>query len=118
MNKFLSVVVLFLACKTGAFSQGGKNDFRQRTDSLKALGRNILGGKTDSARVASNEKLLFLMQETLNRPGSFEPSFDSVTNVSSLTSHDNLLKVYTWTLPKVDMSSYTFFGIVQHYSGT
>src|SRR5262249_47437368 len=44
-----------------------------------------------------------------------EQSFDSVTNVSRLSSPDNLFKIYTWTLPKVDMSDYKFFGFVQYY---
>ena len=103
-----------VVCSVLAFAQKPQPDFRVRMDSLKMLGRSILGGKTDSARIASNEKFLFLMQETLNTPGSYKASFDSVTNVSVLPSHDGLLRMYTWTLPKVDMSAYTYFGLVQH----
>jgi hypothetical protein len=115
MNKFISVIVLFVAGKAIAYSQGRQPGFSPQIDSLKVLGKNILGGKADSMRMASNEKFLSLMQETLGNPGSFEASFDSVTNVSVLSSPDNLLKVYTWTLPKVDMSAYRFFGFVQYY---
>src|SRR5687768_9904578 len=112
MKYFLAV--FFVVCNCIAFAQKPQPDFRVRMDSLKTLGRSVLGGRTDSARIASNEKFLSLMQETLNTPGSFEASFDSVTNVSVIPSQDGLLRIYTWTLPKVDMSAYTYFGLVQH----
>lgn len=114
MNKYL-FIILFAAFHEPAFSQKGTSDYTPRMDSLKILGRTILSGKTDSIRMASNEKFFTLMEETLNTPGSFEASFDSVTNVSKLISPDKSLRIYTWTLPKTDMSSYIFFGFVQYY---
>ena len=115
MKKLLLVIALFIAGRTIAFSQTGEVNFRQRMDTLKMLGKSILSGRTDSMRSATNAKFLTLMQETLNNPESFKASFDSVSNVSLLISPDNLVRVYTWTLPKVDMSAYTYFGFVQHY---
>lgn len=115
MKKLLLLLVLFVACNTMAFAQRSGFEFRQRMDTLKLLGKSILGGRTDSVRIASNEKFLSLMQETLNNPASFKVPLDSVSNVSLLTSPDGLIRVYAWTLPKVDMSAYTYFGFVQHY---
>ena len=105
---------LIIAGHSVAFSQNVQPDLRQRIDTLKVLGRSILGEKTDSARIASNEKFLLLMQETLNIPGSFEASFDSVTNVSVLPSQDGLVRIFTWTRPNADMSAYSYFGFVQY----
>jgi hypothetical protein len=112
MKYFLAGIFVVSSCF--AFAQKPQPDFSVRMDTLKVIGRSILGGKTDSARIASNEKFLSLMQEMLNISESFEASFDSVTNVSVLPSHDGLLRIYTWTLPKVDMSAYTYFGFVQY----
>ena len=114
MKKLLSFIVLFFGGTVIAFSQSS-TDLRPLMDTLKVLGKSVLGGRTDSIRVAANQRFLLLMQETLNNPASFKASFDSVTNVSLLTSADDLVRVYTWTLPKADMSAYTYFGIVQHY---
>jgi len=114
MCKYFLAISL-VAFNVTAFSQKHSAALSERIDSLKVIGKNILGGKTDSARIASNEEFLSLLRETLNNPASFEAPFDSVANVSRLKSPDNLFNIYTWTVPKVDISAYTFFGFVQYY---
>ena len=115
MKRLFLITILFTGLCRPALSQEAGADLHRQIDYLKALGRNILGGKTDSVRIASCEKFRMHLLEVLNNPASFKASFDSVTNVSSLTSPDDLLRVYTWTLPRTDMSSYVFFGFVQCY---
>lgn len=114
MRKYFFVISL-VAFNATAFSQKYSTTLSNRIDSLKVIGKNIIGGKTDSARIASNEEFLLLMEETLDDPASFEASFDSVKNISRLHSPDNSFNIYTWTLPKTDMSAYSFFGFVQYY---
>ena len=39
--------------------------------------------------------------------------FDSLKNVSALKSSDGLIRIYTWLLPAIDGSHYSFFGFLQ-----
>src|ERR1035438_1575359 len=85
-------------------------------DTLKKLGHEILYGETDSIRISSNQRFHDLFQKALDMDNSFLFPFDSVTNVSILTSPDNSFRLMTWNMPATDGSNFNYYGFVQVYN--
>src|SRR5258706_72667 len=115
MKKYFLLLILFSAFSFSVYSQTHAPDFVSRIDSLRKTGQLVLNGKTDSVRSQSNSIFLVMLMETLSLPGAFDISFDSVTNVSVLTPPDKSFRLFTWTLPHTDLSSYSYFGFVEQY---
>jgi hypothetical protein len=90
-----------------------QNNFQQKENELKILGDSILKGTSDSVR--SEASLLFnsKFETLLNDSGSFNYDFDSLKNVSVLTSPDKSVRIYSWILPSVSKDNYSYFGFVQ-----
>jgi len=115
MKKIFILLFFFSAFLATGFSQQPVPDFSSRIDSLKKTGQLILKGKTDSVRSQVNSIFLVLLMETLALDGAYDILFDSVTNVSILSPPDKLFRLFTWTLPRVDLSAYSYFGFIQQY---
>ena len=82
---------------------------------LKVLGDSILRGSNDSIRSAYCEIFNTKFESFLNDSGSFSYPFDSLKNVSILTSTDKNIRVYSWMLPSISKDKYSYFGFVQLY---
>ncbi|MBK5286264.1 MAG: hypothetical protein JJE25_12765 [Bacteroidia bacterium] len=116
MKKIFILLFFFSVFFTTGFSQQPVPDFSSRIDSLKKTGQLILKGKTDSVRSQANSIFIVLLMETLALNGAYDISFDSITNVSILSPPDKSFRLFTWVLPGVDLSSYSYFGFVQQYN--
>lgn len=85
------------------------------TDSLRRLGENILGGPTDFARFEANEKFKSLLIFMISHKGAFDIDFTVVKNLSALTSPDKQFRIFSWVVPKTDLS-YECFGLVYSWN--
>lgn len=80
---------------------------------LISLGDSILSGSHDSIRIQANEQFNSTLKYLLDTRLSYSYGFDSLKSVSILRSKDGLVKLYTWILPSMDKSSYSYFGFLQ-----
>src|SRR5258705_2501428 len=115
MKKYFLLLILFSELSFSVYSQTPVPDFASRIDSLKKTGQLVLHAKTDSARAQANSIFTVMLMEALSLPGAFDVSFDSVISVSILTPPDKSFRLFTWTQPKTDLSSYSYFGFIQQY---
>ena len=109
MKKFLCLSLFFLMFQT-AKSQFPFN-VQQYTDSLKSLGETIISGRSDFTRFEANEKFRSLLLFILSHDKAVSIDFSSVKNLSALGSEDKSFRIFTWVVPKTDMS-YECFGIL------
>jgi len=72
-----------------------------------------LAFKEDGKSLEQAETCIYEMKKALELPGSFEYAFDSLSNVTIITSSDHIVRIYTWNLP-LQSGSNRFFGIVQY----
>src|SRR4051812_26583633 len=80
---------------------------------LKAICVELFTAKTDVERKKYNDQLLKVFEDILNKPNSFEMTFDSLKNyMGILTSPDNQFKIINWNLAKDD-KTYEYFGFIQ-----
>ncbi len=85
----------------------------QPIDSLKVLIKLIQRGENDSIRKEANNKFLSGFEKLLHEKDAFTTKFDSLKNVSVITSEDNKIRLYTWMMPYYDGSKYDYFGFLQ-----
>ncbi len=85
----------------------------QPIDSLKVLIKLIQRGENDSIRKEANNKFLSGFEKMLHEKDAFTTKFDSLKNVSVITSEDNKIRLYTWMMPYYDGSKYDYFGFLQ-----
>jgi hypothetical protein len=105
------ILVLFLSTVT-------RSTPGQTIDSLKMLIKDIQRGANDSIRFASNDLFLAGFEKLLQRNGSFQEKFDSLKNVSIVTSEDNQVRLFTWLLPYYDGHRYDYYGFIQYKVNT
>lgn len=115
MKKYFLLFILLSRLSPDGFSQTAVPDFISRIDTLKKTGQLVLHAKTDSARTQANSIFTVMLMETLALPGAFDVSFDSVISVSVLQPDDKSFRLFTWTQPRIDLSSYSYFGFIQKY---
>ena len=83
--------------------------YGQSLDSLTLLIKDIQKGETDVIRYSANKLFTDNLEKILIQRESFSRNFDSLKNVSVLTSDDNKLKLFTWAVPHVDKNSFEYF---------
>jgi hypothetical protein len=88
---------------------------KEREKELKILGDSILKGSSDSVRSLSALSFHAKFEELLHDPASFNYTFDSLRNVSVLSSGDKKVRMYTWIVPAISKDKYSYFGFVQLY---
>ncbi len=88
------------------------NDFIQLEDSLRKVANRIIEPKHDFERLSINEDFKNLLQKVLEKEGSFDYSFDSLTTVSFLTAPDKSFRIITWYVPLPE-SKFEYFGFFQ-----
>ena len=101
-------IVFFLTLLSLSIAASG-----QPIDSLKALIKLIQRGENDSIRKEANNKFLSGFEKLLQEKDAFTTNFDSLKNVSVITSEDNKIRLYTWMMPYYDGSKYEYFGFLQ-----
>lgn len=82
-------------------------------EKLKQSVDSIQKGSTDSVRIRHAEMFDNLLFEMLKKKGSMEYHFDSLKNLSVLTSKNKLLRVYSFVCPLKNGMLYRYFGFVQ-----
>jgi len=112
--KFAVVFLTFLLCTKLVFSQFPFS-VPEYTDSLRKLGEKILNSKTDFARFEANEKFKGLLIFMLSHEGAYDLDFTEVKNLSALTAPDRKFKIFSWIVPKIDVS-YECFGLIYSWN--
>lgn len=82
-------------------------------DSLKELVKTMMTNQDVDARTSAADSFVEGFFETLEKPESFDYSFDSLRNVSQLYPQDSTFRIMTWQL-YIDKDEYKYFGIIQH----
>jgi hypothetical protein len=90
----------------------------QSLESLSVLIKDIQKGSNDSIRIESNKKFTIDFEKILLERESYNRNFDSLKNVSVLSTEDNKFKIYTWVLPYYNGDKYDYFGFIQTKSDT
>jgi hypothetical protein len=85
---------------------------------LKALEAKIFKATTDEEKEESNRAFLNLFRAALLKDREASYPFDSVKFVSRIAPEDKSLRIFTWSIPKVDGSGYTFYGFIQLVDNT
>ena len=80
---------------------------------LAQLRKNVIEAPTEKARLAANEDFIDLLQTVLNRPESFEWSFDSLKYTAVLQSPDEAFRMYNWNVP-LDNNTHRYFCYIQY----
>lgn len=115
--KFKFVIILLL----GTFPLKAQQSLLVDEQSIAAkemvisqLGDSILRGSTDEVRTAANSNFNSQLSNILQSPNTFDFAFDSLKNVSKLTSDDGLIRIYTWILPTDSGRQFKYFGFIQY----
>jgi hypothetical protein len=97
----------------GINSRAQESDyFIQMEDSLKILSFKIVEPIHDFERLSVNNDFKDLFLKVLEKEGSFDYPFDSLSNVSLLKAPDNSFRIITWYVPLPE-SSFEYFGFFQ-----
>ncbi|MFW5892255.1 MAG: hypothetical protein ACOCUQ_02510 [Bacteroidota bacterium] len=92
----------------------GQNNFPAMEDSLKNMSEKMLSKEHDFERLTINHEFNLYLKKVLEKQGSFDYPFDSLTNVSKLRSPDNSFRIITWFVPLSD-NKFEFFGFFQYH---
>ncbi len=71
----------------------------------------VLYGESDSVRIEACEDLTQMLQEALEREGSFRYPFDSLVTISRLFAPDSSFRIFTWNVPLND-GTYRYAGMI------
>ncbi|MFW5777723.1 MAG: hypothetical protein ACOCW7_00995 [Bacteroidota bacterium] len=115
-NKFHAGFAFIVFLSVVFFSQRshGQNSFPSMEDSLKNMTERILLKEHDFERLTINHEFNLYFKQALEKKGSFDYPFDSLTNVSKLRSPDNSFRIITWFVP-LSGNSFEFFGFFQYH---
>jgi hypothetical protein len=86
-------------------------------EKMKSLQKKVFLSIKEEDRFNSNKEFIKLWQEILVNPESMSYPFDSITEVSKLSSKDKSLRLITWNIFKDD-GTYSFYGFIQRKSPT
>jgi len=84
-------------------------------DSIVRLHRSVISEKNSTLRYEQNEKLLYVLEETLGLNNSFSYPFDSIKTIAVLCSPDKKIRIFTWYLID-DKGVHEHYGFVQAYN--
>jgi len=92
------------------------NGFVVAEDSLIHLSYKILNERDEFVRFEAAKFFDEMLFSTLEKPGSFDYSFDSLTSVSIQIPDDRSFRIFTWGIPKQD-GTYDYGGVLQVNTG-
>lgn len=84
-------------------------------DSLKTICYKLYHAKKDADKEKYNAQLLTTFETALNKPNSYEYSFDSLSTlkyISVLMSPDKRFRIFSWNVPQND-GTQEYFGYIQ-----
>lgn len=116
MKVFFLSVYLIILLSPELFSQVNtisKEDFIKKTTLLNNLADSLQKSPFDAVKDSCNLLFYHELKALLHFDNSLSLVFDSVRNVSVVTSPDRQLRIYTWTMPSVNKSSFSYFGFIQ-----
>ena len=113
-TKIIFGVLFFLGVASG-FAQRKENVFAVMEDSIVNLHRSIIAERNSAIRYQQNEKLLYILEETLGLNNSISYPFDSIKTISVLTSPDKKVRIFTWYLID-EKGVHEHYGFVQAYN--
>lgn len=91
------------------------NYFHQKEIELSKLAGQLTEIRfNDSLLFQTNFKLQELFSTILKTEGSFNYSFDSLTNIGYLKSDDGRVKIFTWNIVKTN-GTHQHFGYIQYF---
>jgi len=86
-------------------------------DSIVKLHRSVISERNSVTRYQQNEKLLYILEETLGLNNSISYPFDSIKTIAVLTSPDKKVRIFTWYLID-DKGVHEHYGFLQAYNET
>ena len=92
-----------------------KSDFVALEDSIVKLHRSIMTERNSAIRYQQNEKLLYVLEETLGLNNSISYPFDSIKTIAVVASPDKKVRIFTWYLVD-DKGVHEHYGFVQAYN--
>jgi hypothetical protein len=113
MKIFALSFILFIATLS-AYAQKAET-LVPLEDSIRKYSHLLINNFQADYQEEINEKLTGFIKKALNQENSIEWAFDSIPNVSFLTSEDKKLRVVTWTKPLIDRT-FEFYGFTQTYN--
>jgi len=82
---------------------------------LSYLIHKLYQSKTDAERMEYNKQLLEAFQKDLEKPGSFDFSYEPLSkDIGILNAPDNKFRIIHWNITKND-GTYEYFGFIQSY---
>lgn len=81
---------------------------------IASLADEILSAPDDISKIAANQKLLDLLPEVLSVEKVHKYPFEKVQSMSILSTEDNKLRIFNWTLPKSN-GTYEYFAYLHYY---
>ncbi len=109
LRKFFFLGGLLFVAQFSSAQTENKNS-QADIESLQTLANSIQHSPNDSVRISANKIFQHDLREILLQSTSYD--FDSVKNISILTSPDKDFRIFTWTLPSYE-GSYSYFGFIQ-----
>lgn len=97
-------------------AQLSENDLAYYTkleDSLKTLQKSVFFSKKEKDRFEANKKFLAIWNDIITNEKSFQYPFDSLKEISRLTSPDKKFRIVTWDIMKDD-GTHAYFGFIQN----
>lgn len=122
IKKAIPIFCLLLLCIPQAQSQAAKNYSRIDTlnlDSLhdleirlEALGQHMITSRDEQERITSSYHFVKAFIRALRIENSYFYNFDTIKNISVLTSPDNNFRIITWNLA-LNNETYRNYGVIQ-----
>jgi hypothetical protein len=101
-------LVLFFILFSGVL-RAQSFSFHNEEDSLRKLSKIMYAAKSDSGKQAANKSFSEYLFDLLEKPGIYDWSFDSLTDIGCLLAPDNTFKVFNWNLQLND-GSFRYYG--------
>lgn len=115
MKKGLTILSLALIALTINVQAQDKARMQQYQSRLTALIEKVATAPTDNERYLASEESVGLLASALEEDGSERWQWQLPKYVSVLTSHDGLLRIFTWAVVRDD-GEFECFGAVQFYN--
>ncbi len=113
LRKALLIIFLFSVLKNYSQKKDSSNfSMAQAEWDLKALQKTLFFSKKENERFEANKEFLKLWLEVLANPKSLEYPFDSLKEISKITSRDKKFRIITWNVPRND-GTQSYFGFIQ-----
>lgn len=110
--QFVLILLFYKAISIAQLSIDEINQFKAYEDSLKKIQLRMFHSKKESNRFAANKDFIALFNKVLENEKSLSFPFDSLKEISRLTSPDKKFRIITWNMLKED-ETHVFFGFLQ-----